>query len=300
MHRKRITLHPMERDLGFLGPVSDMKELNKLIWENEDYDDREYPLKVLVHPGSYDCSISIPHECSVGGRICISNVHFIGVHPIDRKRYGYDDSRDTKFWVNQYDNLGTVTFRNVELSVDYGPEVQLNDVLTLIDCEITSGFPPLRIDAGAGLNMTGCTLVPGQDSLRPLQSEAISISPFATEAIIRKNTFCDVERCIQFEQQRNTDFANKRLVDVQTLIIIQDNVFKDIAKQPLIDTKTDVESQETTRVSVKDREQCFVKGNVCTKGPWGEMNKYDPNTIYEVDVFAEADDFDLELYLNSI
>ena len=265
-HQVRMKLHPLEKRLGFRGPLYGLQAV-KTYCKSGD--------RVLIHRDEFEGG-------KVEKKITITkDIHFIGLFPVD--------SGKCEIRVKTLTLFGHLTLDNLRLTIhssypqDYfkiGKDHDLRAAgarkLTLRHCDVRMD-DKIKVNNLGSLDMQHCTVKCRLGPDTPLiDSEllAVEMSPWANEVNIRNNTFMGFKRGIAIQRHYPIRHEIPDNPDDLANINIEDNVFEDINEYAVVE-RTDQRRDQT--IQIKGTDRCMLCGNT------GSSRIPDPNVLHHVE-----------------
>ena len=271
-HQVRKKLHPLEKRLGYKGPVYGLKDVEKYcksgdrvlihrdVFEEDGDEKNIYFSKDIYCIGLFPEKLEPKLRCRIG----VETLTLFGHLTLDNLRltiHSSDVLSDECFGIGKDENLTAVGARK----------------LTLRHCDVQIGNK-IKVNNLGSLDMQQCTV---KCQLKPdtptIISDllAVEISPWANQVDIRNNTFKGFKRAIAI--QRHYPFRHSipdNPDDLAENINIEDNVFEDIAEYAVVE-RTDFRRNQSVKIKGTDRYR--LRGNI------GASEIPNPNVLHHVE-----------------
>ena len=260
MHEARTVLHPIEKQLGYQGPLCSLDAVHKRCKSGD---------RVLVHETVSTYSYDFEYT-EFGQDDFIKDIHLIGVSPLKYGRCGLSLGYTSVYGGLTLENLTLYTASPKIGSDDPSKQsIEGPRKLTLRKCNIYSAGE-ISVMYKASLEMEYCTVSP--HTRTRFKYLGFDLFPWAKTVDISNNTIRGFKRGIAI-QRWNPD---PRGMPELARIDITDNVFEGISEYAVVERTDFRRNQE---IKIKGTGRCTLRGNTIntcsTEVP-------DPNILHHI------------------
>ena len=249
MHSRRPSLHPIEKEMGFKGPMTPDMIKDDVITPGD---------RVLVHDGNYNFYSSLKSAKMA--------VYFIGLSPWSKERSVITLKTGTYCGQYSFDNLCLIT------SLHSG--VKVHRKLMIRNCTIkVKGC--LSIEQGGSLKIKDSDFISDRTGYCSGE-DAILVVPSANEVNISESKFQGFESCVVIHgtydvQERDLDFVR---------ISITNNIFAEIRGFPVSASAVSEENDQNGAIVANHADKCHLDGNTNVGSSCPGIPVCDPNMVH--------------------